>query len=47
MLFECLYVRSYIFITVYRPEIILSVLLVITNIYRYVTIDLKHNMIYV
>jgi len=31
---------------VYRLVLILSVLLVITNTYRYVTIDLKHKMLH-
>jgi len=43
MLLDCPNDGAYIFITVYRLELILSVLLVITNKYRYVAIDLKHK----
>jgi hypothetical protein len=36
----------YIVITVYSLQHILFVLLVITNTYRYVTIDLNHKMLH-
>jgi hypothetical protein len=38
--------RADIFITVYRLELIFAVLLVITKIHRYVTIDLKHKILH-
>jgi hypothetical protein len=46
MLLDCPNAGVYVFITVNRLELILSVLLAITNTYRYVTIDLKHKMLH-